>query len=156
MAEKTAAELDALLNKLLGAFERKMPFNQLLGIQFEALHLDEVRLRLEMREELIGNYVHGMLHGGVIASVLDVAGGMIAMANAFSNKELTDNERREGLDRASTIDMRVDYLRPGKGAYFIATAQVLRGGRRVSVTRMALHNDQGVLIAVGTGSYIVG
>jgi len=152
-----AQELDPLLNRLLGAFEEKMPFNKLLGIKIESLHLQEVRLRIDMREELIGNFVHGILHGGVIASVLDVAGGMIAIANAFSTKQqLTEAERMQGIDKAGTIDMRIDYLRPGRGKYFIATAQVLRSGRKVSVTRMELHNDDNLLIAVGTGSYIVG
>jgi uncharacterized protein (TIGR00369 family) len=150
-------ELDQLLNRLLGAFEEKMPFNKLLGIKIESLHLQEVRLRIDMREELIGNFVHGILHGGVIASVLDVAGGMIAIANAFSTKQqLTEAERMEGIDKAGTIDMRIDYLRPGRGEYFIATARVLRSGRKVSVTRMELHNDTNLLIAVGTGSYIIG
>lgn len=160
MEEKTGLsdeDLDELLNRMLGTFEEKMPFNKLLGLKIESLHLGEVRLRMDMREELIGNYVHGILHGGAIASILDVAGGAIAIANAFKTKEhLTEAERMEGIDKSGTIDMRIDYLRPGRGKYFIATAQVLRSGRKVSVTRMELHNDEGVLIAVGTGSYIVG
>ncbi len=155
--DKTEQELDDLLNRLLVSFETKMPFNKLLGLKIEALHLDEVRLRLDMREELIGNFVHGILHGGVIASVLDVAGGMIAMANAFKTKaNLSEAERMDGIDKSGTIDMRIDYLRPGRGQYFLATASVLRSGRKVAVTRMELHNDEGVLIAVGTGSYLVG
>lgn len=150
-------ELEDLLSRLLIAFETKMPFNKLLGLKIESLHFEQVRLRIDMREELIGNYIHGILHGGVIASVLDVAGGMIAMANVFRTKaNLSEAERMEGIDKSGTIDMRVDYLRPGRGDYFIATAIVLRSGRKVAVTRMELHNDQGLLIAVGTGSYSVG
>lgn len=151
------AELDDLLNKLLRAFEEGMPFNKLLGLKIESLHLNEVKLRIDMREELIGNFVHGILHGGVITSVLDVAGGMIAMANSFKIKEkLTEAERRVGIDKSGTIDLRVDFLRPGKGRYFTATGNVLRSGRKVAVTRMELYNDEGLLIAVGTGTYIVG
>ncbi len=149
--------LDQLLNRLLVAFEQKMPFNKLLAIKIESLDLQEVRLRIDMREELIGNFVQGILHGGVIASVLDIAGGMIAIANAFNTKQqLSEAERMEGIDKTGTINIRIDYLRPGRGQYFIATAQVLRSGRKVSVTRMALHDDKNVLIAVGTGNYIVG
>ena len=62
----------------------------------------------------------------------------------------------KSLTKIGTIDPCVDYLRPGKGNYFIATGAIMRVGRRVSVTRMELHNDQDVLIAVGTGTYIVG
>jgi len=134
-----------------------MPFNKLLGLRIEALHLGEVKLRLEMREELIGNFVQGTLHGGVIATMLDVAGAMIAIANDFQRRqELTEAERRVGIDKTGTIDMRVDYLRPGRGKYFVATANVLRSGRRIAVTRMQLHNDENLLIAVGTACYRVG
>ncbi|EIJ43970.1 hypothetical protein BegalDRAFT_3145 [Beggiatoa alba B18LD] len=156
--QETDEELDALLNKMLPTFEEKMPFNKLLGIQIVSLHLNEVKIRFDMREELIGNFVHRILHGGVIASVLDVAGGMIAIANSFQQRRehLTESERMQGIDKTGTIDMRIDYLRPGRGDYFIATATILRSGRKVAVTRMELHNDENLLIAVGTGCYLVG
>jgi uncharacterized protein (TIGR00369 family) len=52
--------------------------------------------------------------------------------------------------------MRVDYLRPGKGKEFIATAEVIRKGKKVAVCRMELHNEEGTHIAFGTGTYMVG
>ena len=58
--------------------------------------------------------------------------------------------------RIGTIDMRVDYLRPGIGIHFFATGTVMRTGNKVSVTRMELKNQDDLLIAVGTGSYSVG
>jgi len=58
--------------------------------------------------------------------------------------------------RLGTIDLRVDFLRPGKGAHFIATAQVMRLGSRVASVRMELENDAGELIATGAGSFMVG
>jgi len=60
------------------------------------------------------------------------------------------------LTKIGTIDLRIDYLRPGKGDYFISRGSIMRAGRRVSVTRMELYNDRDILIAVGTGTYIVG
>ena len=150
-------ELDKLLNQLLGTFEEKMPFNKLLGLRIEALHLEEVRLRIDMREELIGNFVQGILHGGVIAAVLDVAGAMIAIANDFKQRQnLSEAERQVGLDKTGTIDIHVSYLRPGRGKYFIATSNILRSGKRIAVTRMELHNDENILIAVATGCYSIG
>jgi uncharacterized protein (TIGR00369 family) len=149
--------LDVLLNKLLGTFEERIPFNKLLGLHIESLHLNEVKLRLDMREDLIGNFVHGILHGGVIASVLDVAGAMIAIANDFKQRHhLSEAERKVGLDKTGTIDIHVSFLRPGRGKYFIATGSILRSGRRIAVTRMELHNDENLLIAVATGCYSVG
>ncbi len=61
----------------------------------------------------------------------------------------------ERFAKIGTIDMRIDYLRPGIGDHFIATGYVLRTGNKVAVTRMELHNDAGQLIAVGTGAYVV-
>lgn len=150
-------ELDNLLDTLLRTFEEKVPFNKLLGLRIQSLQLDEVKLRLDMREELIGNFVHGTLHGGVIAAVLDVAGAMIAIANVFQSQEqLSVAEHMEGIDKTATIDIRIDFLRPGRGDYFIVSSNILRVGKRIAVTRMELHNDKGVLIAIGTGSYSMG
>ena len=58
--------------------------------------------------------------------------------------------------KVGTLDLRIDYLRPGHGRFFLATASVLRPGTSISVARMELHNDEQQLIAVGTGTYKVG
>jgi len=50
----------------------------------------------------------------------------------------------------------VDYLRPGLGKCFYTTGAIMRNGKKVTVARMELHNDLEKLIAVGTGTYIVG
>ena len=55
-----------------------------------------------------------------------------------------------------TIDLRVDYLRPGRGRHFIASARIVRKGSRIAVTHMELHNDAGELIATGGAAYVVG
>ena len=52
--------------------------------------------------------------------------------------------------------MRVDYLRPGRGNRFQSSGTVMRTGNKVAVTRMELRNEENVMIAVGTGAYIVG
>jgi len=68
----------------------------------------------------------------------------------------SDKKYSSGIARIGTIDMRVDYLRPGRGARFYSSGTVMRTGRKVAVTRMELKNSDDVLIAVGTGAYIVG
>ena len=50
----------------------------------------------------------------------------------------------------------VDYLRPGRGNYFIATGRVVRLGNRVAVAHMDLVNDTGEQIATGGAAYMVG
>jgi uncharacterized protein (TIGR00369 family) len=56
----------------------------------------------------------------------------------------------------ATIDLRVDYLRPGRGKHFVASAKVVRLGNRIAVTHMELVNDEGELISTGAAAYVVG
>ena len=93
----------------------------------------------------------------MIASALDVAGGTAAMISAYARQvDMPTSERHRNLAKLGTIDMRVDYLRPGKGKEFFASGTVLRIGSKVAVTRMELRNEKDVLIAVGTGTYMCG
>jgi uncharacterized protein (TIGR00369 family) len=59
------------------------------------------------------------------------------------------------LPNGGTLDMRVDYLRLGKGDEFVATAQVIRRGNKIAVCRMDLHNQNHIHIATGTGTYLI-
>ena len=146
-----------LLNLLQEITEERIPFNKLIGMKVEKLDLDSIGIRFKMRPELIGNFMRGNLHGGVISSVLDVTGGMVAWTGIMKKMEgRSFEEIAEKFAKIGTNDLRVDYLRPGFGKHFIATGNTLRTGNKLSVTRMELHNDEGILIAVGTGSYVFG
>ena len=148
---------EKLLQLLKEITEEKIPFNKLIGMKIETLDLDKIGIRFEMSPELVGNFTRGNLHGGVISSVLDVTGGMVAWTGIMKKMEgQSFDEISERFNKIGTIDIRVDYLRPGLGEYFIATGSTLRTGNKVSVTRMELLNDKGILIAVGTGTYVVG
>ncbi|MDB3917804.1 thioesterase family protein [bacterium] len=146
-----------LLQLLQEITEERIPFNKLIGMKIQNLDLDSIGIRFKMRPELVGNFMRGNLHGGVISSVLDVTGGMVAWTGIMKKMEGSSFEEiAERFSKIGTIDLRVDYLRPGLGEYFVATGSTLRTGNKLSVTRMELHNDEGLLIAVGTGSYVVG
>jgi uncharacterized protein (TIGR00369 family) len=150
-------DLDARLQMLRKLYEQKIPFNKVLGLKIESLNIEDVRVKFEMKDAFIGNYVQGILHGGVISAVLDTTGGLTASLGVLQKMAgRTAEEIGKSLTKIGTIDLRIDYLRPGKGNYFVATGSIMRAGRRVSVTRTELYNDQHVLIAVGTGTYIVG
>jgi uncharacterized protein (TIGR00369 family) len=150
-------ELTAGLQQAVSSFFQRIPFNRLLGIQLDELSPERVLMSLPMKDELIGNFMHGILHGGVISSILDVAGGAMALIGAFErHQHLSGTERMTRLSKLGTIDLRVDYLRPGRGKHFIASAVLLRSGNKVAVVRSELHSDDGTLVAVGTGTYLCG
>ena len=137
-------------------FSEKIPFNKVLGLKVESISYERVRVSFHMRDELMGNYKRGMLHGGVISSVIDAVGGLAALMGAQEKmRGKTLATRLEKLERGSTIDLRVDFLRPGIGKWFVATAYVLKAGNKIVVTRIELNNDQNDLIAVGTCSVFV-
>ena len=147
---------DDLLNIVREVYEN-LPFNRLLGLRVAHLNLDEAGFIFRMQNELIGNAVHGILHGGVISAVLDTTGGMTATAAAVERRQhLSKEEIKVWIARIGTIDMRVDYLRPGRGERFHSSGTVMRTGNKVAVTRMELRNEDNLMIAVGTGAYIVG
>jgi uncharacterized protein (TIGR00369 family) len=138
-------------------FTEKVAFNKVLGIEIEAMSFETATIRFANRPELIGNFVHKSLHGGVVSATLDLAGGLVAYLSVLkSMKGKTTREKSERLANVGTIDLRIDYLRPGLGKHFVASASILRAGNKVTVTRMELHNDEDAHIAVGTGAYLVG
>lgn len=157
MSRPETDDLQGLLGIVKDIYEKRIPFDRFLGMKVETLTMEKAVVGFEMKPELVGNYVVGSLHGGVISAVLDALGGMTASTGVV--KRMAGRPVEEiaaALTRMGTIDLRIDYLRPGKGVYFKATGTIMRAGKKVAVTRMELHNDKGVLIAVGTGTYLVG
>ena len=146
-------ELTELIRK---TFEEWIPFNKVLGLSIKDVTSERTTATLEMKPDLIGNPVKGILHGGVISATLDAVGGIAALAAVFGREDLDMPAKAAALQRLGTIDMRVDYLRPGAGQRFEATAYAMRTGNTVAVTRMEFHGDDGALLAVGTGTYIIG
>ncbi|MEM7114211.1 MAG: thioesterase family protein [Chloroflexota bacterium] len=147
----TETEKENLLKLVIEEF---IPFNKLIAIRVASY--DPLVLTIDNRPDLLGNALRQMLHGGVIASLLDVIGGASLIKRYLDNNEVEDRSQvAEALSRTATIDLRIDYLRPGIGERFTATAEIIRPGKRVTVIRMSLFNEQGTLIAVGTGTYTV-
>ncbi|MFO1328115.1 MAG: thioesterase family protein [Rubrivivax sp.] len=137
-------------------FQHHITFNQVLGLQVLSVRHGDVRGQFAMKPELVGHPAYGRLHGGVIAAVLDAMGGlagMVAIAEHHAHESVDQVMHR--FVRYGTIDMRVDFLRPGIGKLFTATTEVTRLGGRVASTQMRLHNEAGVLIATAAAAYSV-
>lgn len=153
----TKPETGNQLESLVDHFDVIRPFNRVLGLTRESMDIKNACVRFDMREDLLGNSVYGTLHGGVISSILDIAGGFVVFLDLWAKiKGQPKDKIMERFTRIATIDMRVDYLRPGLGKHFVASGKILRIGRKVAVVRTELHNEDQALLAVGTGTYIVG
>jgi uncharacterized protein (TIGR00369 family) len=155
--DKKFEDAHKLLNLLTTNFLTQIPFCRLLGLKLEELTFERAVMSFDRKPELIGNFVTNVLHGGVISSVLDNTGGAIAMASVFHKHAGAPFESfKNEVAKVSTIDIRVDYLLPGHGEHFVVTAKPLRVGKRICVSAIELHNEHKHLIAVGTGTYLIG
>lgn len=152
---------EAALQLIGNIFVYDMPFNRELGLELKRLDCDYPELKFTNQTKLVGNEAQKILHGGVIAAVLDVAAGLVCVTSSLIRRDKPDHplleaEMRQRLSKMGTIDLRVDYLRPGRGEYFIASASLIRAGNKVSVARVDLHSDSGIHIATTTATYMVG
>jgi uncharacterized protein (TIGR00369 family) len=154
---RRSAEEEAKLKRALtGLFERHISFNHLLGLKVEFSEVGSARVRVEMRKELQGHAMSQRLHGGVTASILDAMGGLaITCAICEKHSDETTAQIMNRFIKLGTIDLRVDFLQPGVGQAFVASAKVLRLGGRIASVQMSLESDDGTLVATGSGSYIV-
>jgi uncharacterized protein (TIGR00369 family) len=124
-------------------FEQVIPFNRFLGMKVGPVVPGKVQITLAFRPELIGDTERPALHGGVLTSLIDAACGLAVWTKA------------EAHDRVSTIDLRVDFLRPGRNEAIVVDATVIRVGNRVGVAdAVAYHpEDSSRPIATGKGVY---
>jgi uncharacterized protein (TIGR00369 family) len=137
---------DVGLDALVSWFEEGIPFNKLLGLRVHMLQRGECILRIPWQDHLIGDVGRPALHGGVTSMIADTAGGCACFT-------MLDRP----TDRVSTVDLRVDYLRPGRAADVVCHAKVVRVGNRVGVARMevfsGLPEPGDEPIATGQGVY---
>ncbi len=137
-------------------FERQIAFNQVLGLRITKIAPEGVCAQIAMKLELIGHFGHQRIHGGVISAGLDAMGGLAIMA-AIGARHMDEAplQRLQRFAKLGTIDLRVDYLRPGTGDAFELRAEVLRLGSRVASTRMEFLDAEGKLLSTGAAAYIV-
>ena len=105
-----------LLDRLKSAFDNT-PFVRVIGLELTHASTDVVTARFDMKPELVGNTIKQILHGGVIATALDMVGGMMGLVAIYPRMKedgVPREERYLRLTRLGTIDMRVDYLAPGR------------------------------------------
>ena len=156
LPRRSTEEQQRLDQDITELFEHRICFNETLGLKVVSVQTGQAAMRFDMRPDLVGHYVYGRLHGGVISAVLDAMGGMALMV-AIGEKhadEAADTVLHRFV-RMGTIDLRVDFLRQGIGRHFTASAEVMRLGGRIGSTQMRLTNEDGTLIATGAGSYMV-
>ncbi|WP_309645392.1 PaaI family thioesterase [Phenylobacterium sp.] len=103
----------------LEAFLARVPYVRFLGMRAE-LAGDEMTTILPFAPHLIGNTVMPALHGGVIGAFMEMS--------ALAQLSLSAQSPRVH----KTIDVTIEYLRPGKAQTTYARADVRKIGRQIA------------------------
>jgi len=118
----------------------RIPFNTMLGIEISRFHADGVTLRCRIRKDLLNS--HGALHGGVTASLADVAVGVAIHRHVAGTRPI------------STVELKVNYFLPMREGTLFARARLLRVGSTLCVGRVDLTNTRGDAVGTAIVTYI--
>ena len=117
------------------------PFAALVGLRSEAIEADRVRLRLPFRPDV--TTVGKMVHGGAIASLVDVAATAAAWAHPDASVEA----------RGSTVGFSLNFLAPALGCDLIADARIVQRGRSLCVCEVSVEREDGTVVAKSLVTY---
>lgn len=85
-------------------FNANRPFNRALGLVIKSPDFESSFMTFHKKDEFVGNPIYGNLHGGVISSVLDVAGGHAVCLSAVKNiNEPIKEKIMEKITKVNTI-----------------------------------------------------
>jgi len=130
--------------EIIRQFLPTSPYVGHLGIQLIDMQPDVATLRLPFAESLIT--IGTTMHGGAIASLIDIA----AMVAAWSDDTVPENLR------GSTVSLSVTYLAPAEHEDIQATARVLQRGRNLVFLDVEVQSVSGKSIARGLVTYKLG
>lgn len=114
------------------------PFPRHLPFTLESIELDHARARIDVAECHLQPY--GIVHGGVIAALIDTATFWAAFARLPEDAGLVN------------VDLKLNYLKAIKEGSLIGEGRCIRSGRTISYAEAWIHTATGDLVAHGTSS----
>jgi uncharacterized protein (TIGR00369 family) len=117
-------------------------FRHWLGVEYEIMEDGHAVVSMKIRDDM--RNMRGVVQGGVLASLLDVA---MATAAAGGNY---DTRKRP----MATLELKINYLAAATGNKLTARADVIRAGSRTSAVRCEIYDDSGEICAAGLGTFM--
>ena len=117
------------------------PYSRGLGVRIELAAPQQARIRIPFKDEIANP--GRALHGGVMASAIDIAGALAAWSGIDNRPDL----------ETGTLDLSVNYLAAAIGEDIVANADVLRRGKEIVYSAVDVRNDAGKRIASGLVTY---
>src|SRR5690606_11055155 len=143
MAQLDPADKAATLARLAEAFTQFVPHNRALGLRLEDSGDGMALFRLPYADHLVGNPETGVLHGGVITTLLDATAGASVFMKTWKPVPV------------ATLDLRIDYLKPATPKRdVLAKATCYKLTKSVAFIRaIAYHDDENDPIAAAAGTF---
>jgi uncharacterized protein (TIGR00369 family) len=129
------------IRSLIETFIVGAPYGRRLGVRLEEVEHDRVRIRLPYVED--NTTIADVVHGGAIASLVDVA----ATAACWASPRVAPDAR------GTTIGFSINYLTAGRGQDLVATATVIQRGASIAVCDVTVHGVDGSLVARAMVTY---
>lgn len=121
---------------------RAAPFHNWLNLDLVALADGGLKLAMPWRDEIVSNPRIGSVHGGILASLIDLAGFYALLVHSHRP--------------AATATLSVDYHRPATSGPLYVSSRIVRVGRRLSVAESNVGSPAGEVYASGRGIYLMG
>ncbi|WP_339630417.1 PaaI family thioesterase [uncultured Sneathiella sp.] len=133
------------ISQIQNIIDHGIPHCADIGVKVHDMNADGVTFSLPYQERFAGNPVNGVLHGGIITTLIDTAAGMCIYA------------RLQKYMPIATLDLRIDYLKPatpGEDVYTHATCY--RTTKQIAFVRaIAYHSDPEDPIANAVGTFML-
>ncbi len=125
--------------------EKVIPFHEVLGLQLIEMREGYAAIRIPFRRELVGDPRANRIHGGVISTAMDAAGGAAGITTLSGEN-----------DQSATVDIHIDYMHPGKAEDIVVEGRIVRNGNSLIFTQMtARHAGDDKILAQARAIYRV-
>ncbi|MCY1279448.1 putative esterase [compost metagenome] len=117
------------------------PFLQSLGVELVHWAVGEAEFQMPIEARHLNR--QGMLHGGLVATLLDAACGYAGLHAAEGEEEV----------HGVTVMLNIAYLKAARSGRVIARGRVSRSGRSLYFAEASLLSDDGELLATAQGTF---
>ena len=128
-------------NPIVQGYIKSNNFGILLGMNFTIESPGHILYSMPITEQHLATPLAA--HGGSISALMDATMGVCALSQVLEDKKVV-----------STIEMKISFLAPGAlGDTMLATADIVKSGKRLLFVEGQIKNQKGDLIAVASGTF---
>lgn len=134
-------QLNPRYTEAVAMLVNRSPYFSLLSMEIKDLQWGTCLLEVKLGEKHLQPF--GMVHGGVMASVVDAAAFWAVFPQVEKGMGLT------------TVEMKLNFLAPAQKGKLVAQGRCIKMGRTLALGETQVRNGEEVLVAHGTATMMV-